>query len=346
MALRRLRLRRRGGEHRFDMTTQEFVVKRGGDRLDLFLAGTGSGLTRSQVGRLTEEGYVLLNGSVPKAGRKLRPGDRILITVPLPRPVKLTPEDIPLNIVYQDSELLVVDKPAGLTVHPAPGHPSHTLVNALLALCPDLQGIGGEIRPGIVHRLDKDTSGLMVVAKSSGAHLGIGNQIRRRTVRKGYLALARGRVQPAEGRIDAPIGRDRGNRKRMAVVPGGREASTSYKVLRYFHGESEERAADCSYLEVFLKTGRTHQIRVHMASIGHPLVGDALYGKKSAVLATRLDRQFLHAHILGFRHPATDEYLEFSSPLPADLRSLIEALESPAPEDGPAGAASSGHQLT
>ena len=332
------------------MTTQEFVVKRGGERLDLFLAGTGPGLTRSQVGRLMEEGYVLLNGSVPKAGRKLRPGDRILLTVPPPRPVELTPEAIPLNIIYQDTELLVVDKPAGLTVHPAPGHPSHTLVNALLALCPDLQGIGGEIRPGIVHRLDKDTSGLMVVAKSSDAHLGIGNQIRRRTVRKGYLALARGRVQPDEGLIDAPIGRDRGNRKRMAVVPGGRESSTSYKVLRYFQGESKESAADCSYLEVFPKTGRTHQIRVHLASIGHPLVGDALYGKKSAVppaaLATHLDRQFLHAHILGFRHPATDEYVEFSSPLPADLRSLIEALESSVPEDGSAGAASSGDQLT
>ena len=209
---------------------------------------------------------------------------------------------------------MVVDKPAGLTVHPAPGHPSHTLVNGLLALCPDLKGIGGELRPGIVHRLDKDTSGLMVVAKSSSAHLSLSKQIKDRAVRKGYLALAQGRVQSPDGIIEGRVGRDPRNRKRMGVVQDGREASTRYKVLQCYD--------DCSLLEVFPKTGRTHQIRVHFASIGHPLVGDALYGGKTLLLS----RQFLHAHLLGFRHPATDEYLGFTSPLPPELRTMIESF--------------------
>ena len=206
MALFWLRRQGMGGGQRVVVTSREFIVECGEERLDLFIARVGPGLTRSEVRRLTDGGHVLLNGSVPKASRKLRPGDRIRLTVPPPRTVELAPESIPLNIVYQDSELLVVDKPAGLAVHPAPGHPSHTLVNALLAHCPDLQGIGGEIRPGIVHRLDKDTSGLMVVAKSSRAHLGISQQLKDRTVSKVYLALARGRVEPAQGQINAPIG--------------------------------------------------------------------------------------------------------------------------------------------
>ena len=179
-------------------------------------------LTRSQIHRLVEEGYVLLNGSVAKPSRKLRPGDRVSLTVPPPRSVELLAKPIPLNIHYQDPELLVVDKPAGMPVHPSPGHPSRTLVNALLALCPDLKGIGGEARPGIVHRLDKDTSGLMVVAKTGRAHAGISQQFKGRAIRKGYLALARGHIKPADGTIAGPIGRDPRNRKRMAVVAGGR----------------------------------------------------------------------------------------------------------------------------
>ena len=297
------------------MTSMEFVVEREEERLDLFIARRQPRLTRSQVQRLLGEGYVLLNGLTPKASQKLRPGDRISVIVPPPRPVNLAPEAIPLNIIYQDEHLLVVDKPTGLTVHPAPGHPSHTLVNALLALCPDLKGIGGEIRPGIVHRLDKDTSGLMVVAKSGRAHTNISGQIRERTVRKGYLALVVGMVEPSEGKINAPIGRDPRNRKRMAVVQGGRNAVTLYKVLVHY--------SDCTYVEVFLETGRTHQIRVHFAAVGHPLIGDSLYGKRSPIVG----RQFLHACLLGFRHPITDEYLEFASPLPNDLRAAMEALE-------------------
>ena len=306
------------------MTTREYLVEGEEGRLDLFLVRRAPSLTRSQIRRLTVEGCVLVNGGLPKVGQKLRWGDRISLTLPPPRPVELVPESIPLNIVYQDGELLVVDKPAGLTVHPAPGHPSHTLVNALLGLCPDLKGIGGELRPGIVHRLDKDTSGLMVVAKSSDAHVSISNQMKDRTVRKGYLALAWGRLEPAEGRIDAPIGRDPRNRKRMAVVDGGREARTAYRVLRYQPG--------LSFIEVFPETGRTHQLRVHFASAGHPLVGDGLYGKnrpptlQSVAQGLALDRHFLHAHLLGFQHPTTGEHLEFMSPLPEELQTVLRLL--------------------
>ena len=294
--------------------TVEYLVEQGGDRLDLYVSRRSRDLSRSEVRRLTEEGQVLLNGSIPKPGRVLRPGDRVTLTVPPPEPLEVEPEPIPLEVVYQDGELLVVDKPAGLTVHPAPGHPSHTLVNALLAMCLDLKGIGGKLRPGIVHRLDKDTSGLMVVAKSARAHSDITRQIQERKVRKGYLALARGRVDPLEGIIDAPIARDPRNRKRMAVVAGGRQSSTPYRVLRHF--------SEHSFLEAFPVTGRTHQIRVHLASIGHPLVGDALYGKASSVLG----RHFLHAHLLGFVHPVTGEYMEFSSSLPPELESELQAL--------------------
>ena len=324
MALRPLRSQGMDWGPGETVTTREYVVEEEEGRLDVFLVSMAPGLTRSQIRRLTGEGCVLLNGGVPKVGQKLRSGDRISITVPPPRPVELAPEVIPLNIVYQDGELLVVDKPAGLTVHPAPGHPSHTLVNALLGLCPDLQGIGGEPRPGIVHRLDKDTSGLMVVAKSSRAHLGISKQMKDRTVRKGYLALAWGRLEPAEGRIDAPVGRDPRNRKRMAVVAGGREARTGYKVQRYLNG--------LSLVELSPETGRTHQLRVHLASAGHPLVGDSLYGNKrppalpSLPQEPALDRHFLHAHFLGFQHPTTGEYVEFSSPLPEELQTVLRLL--------------------
>ena len=308
---------------------REFVIDSAAARLDLYLAEQVPELTRSQVRRLIDEGQVLLNGGIPRPGRKLRHGDRVFLTIPAARSADLMPEAIPLDVVYQDGEVLVIDKPAGLTVHPGPGHPDYTLVNAILALCPDLKGIGGELRPGIVHRLDKDTSGLMVVAKDSRAHLGIAKQIKDRAFRKGYMALAQGRVVPVEGRINAPIGRDPRNRKRMAVVEGGRESSTSYRVLQHLDA--------CSLLEVFPETGRTHQIRVHFASVGHPLVGDATYGNvgrsSSAGLRSDLKRQFLHAHLLGFRHPVTGEYLEFTSPLPAELRRTLADLQQACTSD-------------
>ena len=236
----------------------------------------------------------------------------MLLTVPPPRPTDLTPQRIPLDLAYQDEDVAVVNKPAGLPVHPGPGHPDGTLVNGLLALCPDIQGIGGDIRPGIVHRLDKDTSGLMVVAKTHAAHQSLSGQLKSRRVTKGYIALATGQVTPDEGLIDAPIGRDSRNRKRMAVAAGGREARTRYRTLGNPSGHT--------LLELLLETGRTHQIRVHLAYLGHPLLGDDTYGRASPLLA----RQFLHAHRLGFEHPGSGEWMEFHSGLPDDLTAVLE----------------------
>ena len=295
-------------------TSVELLVQHGDDRLDVFLASQDIGLTRSRVRTLLDEGHVLLNGMMPKPSQKVQPGDRVVISVPPPRTSFMVPEPLPLNIIYQDEYLLVVDKPAGLTVHPAPGHPSHTLANALLAWCPDLAGIGGVLRPGIVHRLDKDTSGLMVVAKNEKAHSSLTVQLQNRTVHKGYLALVCGKLMPEEGVIEGPIGRNPRHRKRMAVVEGGRPASTRYVVSKGLEGYT--------FVEVFPKTGRTHQIRVHFAHIGHPLYGDPVYGKKSSLL----DRQFLHANTLGFEHPGTNNRVEFTSPLPEDLSNLLQAL--------------------
>ena len=297
------------------MTVRVHLVEaRDEQRLDVYLAEREPELSRSQLKRLVVEGNVLLNGGLPKAGSRVRPGDLVSVTVPAPRPTEVVPEDIPLQVVYQDGEMLVVDKPAGLTVHPAPGHPSGTLVNALLALCPDLKGIGGELRPGIVHRLDKDTSGLMMVAKSGPAHASLSRQIKDRAVLKGYTAMALGRVALDEGRIDAPIGRDPRNRKRMAAAPVGRDAVTAYRVVR--------RYGSHTLLEVFPETGRTHQIRVHLAHAGHPILGDPVYGGRSDLLP----RQFLHAHLLGMRHPSSGEYMEFRSDLPEDLERTVEAV--------------------
>ena len=301
--------------------------------MDQFLAGQPTGLTRSQLQRLIGDGLALVNGSGSKASSKVRRGDRITLTVPPPKPTEVVPQWMPLSVVYQDEHIAVIDKPAGLAVHPGPGHSDHTLVNALLAICPDIQGVGGEIRPGIVHRLDKDTSGLMVVAKTHQAHLDVSGQIKVRQVDKGYIALAVGKVEPAVGVIDEPIGRDQHNRKRMAVVPDGREARTRYRVLEYIvpsggvpipsggvRMPSGGVRLGYSLLEVVLETGRTHQIRVHLSFIGHPLMGDGVYGRSS----TLLDRQFLHANRLGFRHPATGEPVEFRSELPPELSSVLD----------------------
>ena len=295
-------------------TTREFKVEAGGPRLDQFLAGSGTGLTRSQLHRLIVEGSVLLNGARSRPSQRVQPGDRVSLTEPPPRRLDLVPQWMPLTVVYQDADIVVIDKPSGLSVHPGPGHPDHTLVNALLARCPDIQGIGGAMRPGIVHRLDKDTSGLMMVAKTHQAHQALSEQIKARQVTKGYLALATGMLAPRESRIDAPIARDPRHRKRMAVVSGGRQASTRYRVLESFSGHS--------LLELYLETGRTHQARVHLAYLGHPLLGDAVYGKSNPLLK----RHFLHAHHLGFRHPAAGNPVEFRSSLPLDLASVADLV--------------------
>ena len=284
-------------------------------RLDRYLAAQDLGLSRARLQRLIREGYVTLNGGTAKASAVVKAGDRVGVNIPPPQPLGLMPENIPLDIVYEDAHLAVVDKPAGMTVHPAPGHASGTLVNALLWRYPNLPGIGGWQRPGIVHRLDKDTSGLMVVAKTEGAHHHLSEQIQERHIRKGYTALVAGIIEDDEGIIDAPIGRDLRHRKRMAVVEGGRASVTRYSVVR--------RVGGCTLVEVFPTTGRTHQIRVHFASLGHPLVGDVLYGGRTDVL----DRQFLHAHLLGFEHPQSGEYVEFRSPLPMELRVALENVE-------------------
>jgi len=221
-----------------------------------------------------------------------------------------------LNVIFEDRDLIVVDKPAGLTVHPAPGHPDKTLVNAILALCPDLEGIGNAVRPGIVHRLDKDTSGLIVVAKNEKAHTCLAGQFKERRVVKSYKALVHGRLEPPEAVVDAPIGRHPVHRKRMAVVTTGRAAITRYRVVLYLPGYS--------LVEVSPSTGRTHQIRVHLAALGHPLAGDSTYGKRHP----RLDRHFLHAHYLEFRLPSTGESMELSSVLPGDLQGFLDELRS------------------
>ena len=295
------------------VSRRSILVESGESRLDQYLAGLGLGLTRSRLRQLIDSGDVLVNGAAVKPAHRVRPGDRVVVSVPPPRPAVAVAQDIPLTVIYQDADLVVIDKPAGLAAHPGPGHPDRTLVNGLLALCPDIQGIGGEIRPGIVHRLDKDTSGLMMAAKNQEAHNRLSRQIKDREVEKGYLALVEGLPAPPSGVIDAPIGRDPRRRTRMAVTAEGRESRTGYQLL--------ERAGAWSLLELQLHTGRTHQARVHLSWLGHPIMGDAVYGKRSPLLP----RHFLHAHRLAFAHPITGEPLDLHSPLPADLAAALDA---------------------
>ncbi len=293
-----------------------FVADRQGARLDKYVVEKCPELSRTYAQKLIGDGYITVNDRVAKAGLKLDIGDRVNIVIPPTSPSPLSPEAIPLNIIYEDNDLLVIDKPAGLAVHPAPGHYSHTLVNAILSHFPDLPVTSGSLRPGIVHRLDKDTSGVMLVAKNSAAQLNLINQFRTRSVVKAYLALVKGHLTPEHGVIEAPIGRDPRNRKRMAVVAEGRgrEARTQYQVVRYI--------GNYTLLEVRPETGRTHQIRVHLLAIGYPVVGDPVYGIKSAYLS----RQFLHASRLGFSLPSTDKYVEFTSDLPPDLAQALKDI--------------------
>jgi 23S rRNA pseudouridine1911/1915/1917 synthase len=291
----------------------EFIVARPGERLDKYIAEQCQ-ISRSYAQKLLDDGQVAINGHAAKASQKLNTGDRIVASIPPPSPISLAPEDIPLKVVYEDKDLIVVDKPAGLLVHPAAGQHTGTLVNAILARCPDLGEINGSIRPGIVHRLDKDTSGLMMVAKNDAAQRSLSRQIKQRSIKKGYLALVLGHLTPERGAIDAPIGRHPKDRKKMAVVSGGREARTEYKVLKYFD--------DYTLVEAMPETGRTHQIRVHFAAIGHPIFGDHIYGKRSPLLG----RQFLHAHRLGFKLPSSGEFVEFGAGLPPDLEEVLSHL--------------------
>lgn len=290
------------------------TVAKGGARLDRYLSEQ-TGVTRSQVQRSIDAGAIRVNSKIAKAGHKLEMGDLIEGELHPPEASALTPEPLPLTVVYEDDDLLVVDKPAGLTVHPAPGHTHGTLVNALLARYPQLDGADA-LRPGIVHRLDKDTSGLLLVAKHVEAHEDLAHQFRNRTVVKRYAALLAGHLSPERGAVEAPIGRDPRYRQRMAVVERGRPSRTQYQVVEYIGGYT--------LVEATLETGRTHQIRVHFTAIGHPVVGDALYGREAAWCP----RQFLHAQTLGFRRPSDGEYIECTSELPADLQQALDWLRT------------------
>ena len=311
-----------------------------GERLDRVLARLAPALSRTRIQRLVAEGQVSLGGRVVgDAAGRVNAGEVYTLLLPPPEPAAPVPEDLPLDIVYEDEHLVVVDKPAGLVVHPAPGHASGTLVNALLHHCgASLSGIGGVRRPGIVHRIDKDTSGLLVVAKSDAAHKGLAAQFadhgRTGPLERAYLAFVWG-VPEARGKVDAPIDRHPTHRQKMAVRAAGRHAVTHWEVVRTFAGKAGAEVA--SLLECRLETGRTHQIRVHMAHAGHPLLGDELYGQgfrtkesllpdAARALLAGLGRQALHAARLGFAHPVTGQTLSFESPLPPDLAALAEAL--------------------
>ena len=304
--------------------TVELVVDKPGLRLDRYLAEHLPGRSRAELQRWIGEGRVTIAVSTVKASYAVRTSDRIVVRIPAPSSDELLPEPIPLEAVYEDAELLVVIKPPGMVVHPAHGVRSGTLVNALLHRYPDLDRSGDDQRPGIVHRLDRDTSGLIVVARDEETRAHLQEQFRARTVRKRYLTLLEGRLDPPEGRIEAAIGRDPRHRKRMTVFPpdhGGREAVTIYRVLDCF-----ERF---TFAEAEPRTGRTHQIRVHFSYVGHPVVGDRVYGRRKQTL--HCPRQFLHAQRLAFRLPSTGEFAEFTAPLPDDLEQVLQALASTRP---------------
>jgi 23S rRNA pseudouridine1911/1915/1917 synthase len=291
-----------------------------GARLDRWLAGAVPELSRARIQELIEAGRVRVDGAVRKPAHRLRGGEAVALEVPPPPPETLEPEPIALAIVHEDEHVLVVDKPAGMVVHPGAGHARGTLAAAVLAHAPSTAGVGGPRRPGVVHRLDKGTSGLLVLAKSSGAYDSLTGQLATRKVRRRYLAIVHGRVGLDAGVIDVAIGRDPHNRQRMAIRPAskGKRAVSRYRVL--------ERFARFTHLEVRLETGRTHQIRVHMASLGHPVVGDLTYGRARGRLTIPFDGLALHAAELGFVHPFTQERMEFSSPLPARIARLLSHL--------------------
>ena len=288
-------------------------------RLDAYIASKQSDLSRSNIQKLIDSGDILVNNSIKKMSYKVQEGDVIQINVPEAREANIKPENIPIDIIYQDNDIIVVNKPKGLVVHPADGNPDGTLVNAIMAICKDgLSGIGGELRPGIVHRLDKDTSGLLIVAKNDKAHRLMSEQIKNREVRKIYIALVKGVVSENEATIDMPIGRSTKDRKKMAVRKDGKEAVTHFKVLK--------RYPSYTLLEVKIDTGRTHQIRVHMAEIGHPVVGDMVYSSGKNEFG--VEGQMLHAKSLDFKHPITGEQMHLEAPLPKYFEDVLDKLSS------------------
>lgn len=293
----------------------DYVITDQTGRIDKVLTSLEPEITRSQLKNLINDGHVTVNGQAVKPKYKVQAGDKISLVKPEPQSLELTPENIPLDIVYEDDDVIVVNKPQGMVVHPAPGHSDHTLVNALLYHSP-LSTINGTFRPGIVHRIDKDTSGLLMVAKNDLAHQSLAEQLRNKTNKREYLALVYGQIKEDEGTIDAPLGRNPQDRKKQAVVKGGRHAVTHFKVMK--------RYDNFTLVKCILETGRTHQIRVHMKYIGHPLVGDPLYGPRKVI---GKDGQFLHAALLGFKHPRTGKELVFEAPLPENFQKMLDKLD-------------------
>ena len=293
----------------------DYVITDQTGRIDKVLTSLEPEITRSQLKNLINDGHVTVNGQAVKPKYKVQAGDKISLVKPEPQSLELTPENIPLDIVYEDDDVIVVNKPQGMVVHPAPGHPDHTLVNALLYHSP-LSTINGTFRPGIVHRIDKDTSGLLMVAKNDLAHQSLAEQLRNKTNKREYLALVYGQIKEDEGTIDAPLGRNPQDRKKQAVVKGGRHAVTHFKVMK--------RYDNFTLVKCILETGRTHQIRVHMKYIGHPLVGDPLYGPRKVI---GKDGQFLHAALLGFKHPRTGKEMVFEAPLPENFQKMLDKLD-------------------
>ena len=294
------------------------ATEHAGVRLDAFLSADGA-LTRSQAARLIAEGRVRVNGKPAAKSARLSGGETVTVDVPQLRETALPPQDIPLDVVYEDDDVIVVNKPTGLVVHPAPGHADGTLVNALLHHCGDsLSGIGGEKRPGIVHRIDRDTSGLIIAAKNDAAHLALSAQLKDHSLSRTYECLVTGNMKQDSGTVDAPIGRSSADRKKMAVVPTGRRAVTHWEVVARYPG--------VTHLRCRLETGRTHQIRVHMAYIGHPILGDTVYGAKKPVPG--LTGQCLHASGLRFVHPRTGEPVELHCPLPPEFTAMLQKLQN------------------
>ena len=297
---------------------QEYIIKEDGVRLDKAIAELDSDISRMTVQKLIEDDKILVNGKKEKASYKVKINDKIIIEFEKPKESKLKAEEIPLNVIYEDNDIIIINKEKGMVVHPGNGNPDGTLANAIMARCKDsLSGIGGEIRPGIVHRIDKDTSGIIIVAKNDKAHLNISEQIKEHKTTKTYLALVRGRVKENEATIDMPIGRSKKDRKKMAVDKDGKKAVTHFKVLK--------RYSDCTLLEVVIETGRTHQIRVHLSEIGYPIIGDYTYSNGK----NRFDveGQMLHAYKIKFKHPTTNEEVEYTAELPKYFKDILEKLD-------------------
>ena len=308
------------GKRFLNNTMKDYVVKEdlNGIRLDKCIVSLDNEISRETAQRLIEEENILVNGKTSKASYKVVIGDKIRINKPEPKKTNIVPQDIPIEILYEDADIIVVNKPKGMVVHPANGNPDGTLVNAIMNICKDsLSGIGGEIRPGIVHRLDKDTSGVLIVAKNDKAHINISEQIKNREVRKIYIALVRGVIKDDEATIDMPIGRSTKDRKKMAVIKSGKPAVTHFKVLKRYSGYT--------LLELKIDTGRTHQIRVHLSQIGYPVVGDEVYSNGKNPFGVK--GQMLHAREIEFVHPTTKERMKIEAPLPTYFQEVIDKLD-------------------